>query len=314
MNEYWIGVDLGGTKLLAGLFDHEMKLVARTKQPTEYEQGADAVTARIAGAVEHLINEAKIDRSSIKGCGMGVPGQIDPKSRMIRYAPNLGWRDYDLLAKLPTEWRWPVVLENDVRMGTYGEFAHGAAKGAKHVLGVFCGTSIGGCLILNGELHTGFNGNGGEIGHTIVHWRKGTGLEQIAGRRAMMKRAGEQLADSPKRMRKNWKNVDLDTVKSSFLADLYAKDDTIAVQLIDDAARALGATIGGMVNFLSPEVVVIGGGVAGAMGDHFLERIWEIALRYTLPGAADGVECVAAALGDDAGIVGSAAFAKTKTL
>ena len=82
------------------------------------------------------------------------------------------------------------------------------------------------------------------------------------------------------------------------------------MQLVDDAARALGAAIGGVVNFLSPEVIVIGGGVTGALGDTFIERIWEIAQRYTLPGAATGIRCVPAALGDDSGIVGCAAYAK----
>jgi glucokinase len=214
---------------------------------------------------------------------------------------------------MPAAWRWPLVVDNDVRMGTYGEFALGAAKGARHVFGVFVGTGVGGGLILNGELHTGFNGNGGEIGHVIVHWRKGTELESIAGRKYMMKRATDILADSPKRVRKEWKHVDPSGVRSSQLAEFYLKDDPVAVQLVDDAARALGAAIGGVVNLLSPEVVVIGGGVTGALGDTFIERVWEIAQRYTLPGAAAGVRCVPAALGDDSGIVGCAAYAKAQT-
>jgi len=307
---YWIGVDLGGTKILAGLFDDQFRLLTRIKHPTGAEQGPDAVVQRIVQAVEQVITDAKINRSHVKGLGIGVPGQIDPKDRIIRYAPNLGWRDYPFLTKLPSNWDWPIVLENDVRMGTYGEFAHGAAKGSQHVLGIFVGTGVGGGLILNGELFTGFNGHAGEIGHTIVHWRKGTGLEQIAGRKALMKRASEQLADAPKRVRKEWKGVEPENVKSSQLAEFYNNDDPIAVVLIDDAARALGASIGSMINLLSPEVIVVGGGVAGALGESFLERIWEIAQRYTLPGAANGVRCVPAALGDDSGITGSAAYAK----
>ena len=204
------------------------------------------------------------------------------------------------------------MLENDVRMGTYGEFAHGAARGAKNVFGIFVGTGVGGGLILNGDLYTGFNGHAGEIGHTIIHWRRGTSLEEIAGRKYQMKRAKEILDDAPKRVRKEWKGVDLEKVKSSQLAEYYQKDDPVAVQLIDDAARALGASIAGVVNFLSPEVVVIGGGVAGALGDSFIERIWELALRHTLPGAADKVKCVPASLADDSGIIGCAAYVKAK--
>ena len=211
---------------------------------------------------------------------------------------------------MPAAWRWPLVVENDVRMGTYGEFAHGAARGARNVLGVFVGTGVGGGLIINGDLFAGYNGNAGEIGHLVVHWRRGSELESIAGRKYMMKRAKEILDDAPKRVRKEWKGIDLAAVRSSQLAEFYQKDDPVAVQLVDDAARALGAAIGGVVNFLNPEVIVIGGGVTGALGDTFIERIWEIAQRYTLPGAATGIRCVPAALGDDSGIVGCAAYAK----
>ena len=309
---YWLGVDLGGTKILSGLFDDSLKLLARSKQPTAAEGGPAAVFDCIAQGVDAVVRESGIDPSQVRGMGLGVPGQIEIGTTKIKFAPNLDWRDVDVRPFLPAAWRWPLVVENDVRMGTYGEFAFGAAKGARNVLGVFVGTGVGGGLILNGDLYTGFNGNAGEIGNLIIHWRRGATMESIAGRKPMMKRAKEILDDAPKRVRKEWKNVDLHGVRSSQLADFYLKDDPVAVQLIDDAARALGAAIGGVVNFLSPEVIVIGGGVTGALGDTFIERIWEIAQRYTLPGAATGVRCIPAALGDDSGIVGCAAYAKNR--
>ncbi len=307
---YWLGVDLGGTKILSGLFDDDLKLLARSKQPTSAEGGPSAVFARIVQGVEAVIRESNIEPGQIRGMGIGIPGQIELGTTRVKFAPNLDWRDVDLKPLMPATWLWPLVVENDVRMGTYGEFVHGAAVGARHVLGIFVGTGVGGGLVLNGELFAGFNGNAGELGHMVMHWRQGTELEAIAGRKYMMKRAKEILDDSPKRVRKEWKGVDLSTVRSSQLAEYYQKDDPIAVQLVDDAARALGAAIGGIVNFLSPELIVIGGGVTGALGDTFIERIWEIAQRYTLPGAATGIRCVAASLGDDSGIVGCAAYAK----
>jgi glucokinase len=309
---YWIGVDLGGTKILTGLFDDALTLVARAKRPTGAEAGPAGVFARIAEGVEAVLGDAGVAPSAVRGMGFGIPGQIVPGQPVVRFAPNLDWRDVDVKPLLPAGWTWPVVLENDVRMGTYGEFARGAAAGAKNVFGMFVGTGVGGGLILNGELFTGFNGHAGEVGHLIVHWRKGTHLEWVAGRKYQMKRAKELLDDAPKRLRKDWKAIDPDKVKSSQLADLYASGDQIAGQLVDDAARALGAAAGGVVNLLSPEVVVIGGGVTQALGEAFIERIWEIAQRYALPGAAANVRCVGAALGDDSGIVGSAAFARAK--
>lgn len=314
MNEpYWIGVDLGGTKILAGLFDANFKLLSRAKQSTNAELGGHVVFARIVQLVDTIIAESGVDPTKIAGMGLAIPGQIVPGARIVRYAPNLNWRDFDLTSLFPATWKWPVFIENDVRMGTYGEWSMGAAKGSKHVFGVFVGTGVGGGLILDNKLYNGFNGHAGEIGHIILHWRQGTSLEAIAGRRSLMSKVKEMLDDSPKRVRKEWKGVDLAAVKSSHLAEFYQKDDPIAVQLIDDAARALGAAIGSVINLLSPEVVVLGGGVAGALGESFRERIWEIALRFTLPRAAENVRYVAAALGDDSGIIGAAAFARDRS-
>jgi glucokinase len=311
---FWIGVDVGGTKILSGLFDSDFKLLSRVKSPTKPEEGGAAVFERIVEAVARVIEEAGVDGKKIKGMGLALPGQIVPGKTMVRYAPNLGWHDFNLKPLFPTSWHWAVHVENDVRMGTYGEWTHGAAKGARQVLGVFVGTGVGGGLILNGQLYTGFNGHAGEIGHIILHWLKGTELESIAGRRSVMTRAQQLLADAPKRVRKEWKGVDLANMRSKQLAEYYQNDDPIAVQLVDDAARALGAAIGSAINLLSPEVVVVGGGVAGALGESFLERIWEIAQRFVLPRAAEGVRCVAAALEDDSGLYGAAAFARANTV
>lgn len=312
MSNHWIGVDLGGTKILAGLFDDHFRVLARAKESTEAVEGAAAVFARIRSAVDALLAEAKVKPAHVRGMGLGIPGQIDPRMGKVRYAPNLDWRDLELATVIPSDWPWPVHVENDVRLGTYGEFMHGAAHGARHVLGIFVGTGVGGGIIVNGELYSGFNFNAGEIGHVVLHWRRGRTLEEISGRKYQMKRAKRLLEDAPKRVRKEWKGIELAKVKSSQLAEMYQKDDPIAVRLVDDAAKALGAAVGSMVNFLSPEVIVIGGGVAGALGDSFLERIWEIAQKYILPGAAEGVRCVPAALKDDSGIYGAAAYAKSR--
>jgi glucokinase len=308
---HWIGVDLGGTKILAGLFDDNMNPCGRAKEATPPpEAGPSAVFERIDKAVDKVLKETDVAPSSVRGLGFGVPGQIKPGTLIVKFAPNLDWRDVDLASHLPKSWTWPTFIENDVRIGTFGEWKHGAAKGARHVLGIFVGTGVGGALVLDNKLYHGFNHNAGEIGHIVLHWRKGKTLEDIAGRRSMMRYAAGLLADAPKRVRKEWKGVDLDAVKSSHLADFFEKDDPIAVQLVDSAAKALGAAIGSMINLISPEVIVLGGGVAGALGEGFRERVWEIATRYTLPGAADGVKFVAARLEDDSGIVGAAAYAK----
>src|SRR5262249_12292443 len=301
-----------GTKILAGLFDDNFRLLCRTKEATDAEHGAEAVISRIHAAVATLLADSGEDPATVRGLGMGIPGQVDPRIGKVRFAPNLSWRDLDLASIVAPNWRWPVHFENDVRLGTYGEFMHGAAVGAKNVLGIFVGTGVGGGIIINGELYSGFNFNAGEIGHIVLHWRRGTQLESIAGRKYQMKRAKKELEDAPKRVRKKWKDLNPARLRSSELAELYKQEDPVAIRIIGDAAKALGAAVGSMVNFLSPEVIVIGGGVAGALGDGFLERVWEVAGKYFLPAAGEGVRCVPAALKDDSGIYGAAAYAKSR--
>ena len=310
----WLGVDLGGTKILAGLFDDSLAVVARAKQPTNFEEGGPAVFGRIVAAVDALLRDGGASPADVRGMGLAVPGQIVPGSTVVRYAPNLDWRDFDLAPLFPGQWSWPVVVENDVRMGTYGEWTRGAAQGARHVFGVFAGTGVGGGLILDGKLFHGFNGHAGEIGHIIVGWKRGTELEAIAGRRNLMNRAGRLIADAPKAVRKNWKGVDPAAFKSSQIAEWAEKGDPVIGRLIDEAARAIAAGVGTVVNLLSPEVVVVGGGVTKALGPAFVERIWEIAQRYALPRATENVRCAMAALGDDAGITGAAAYARDRFL
>ncbi len=313
-DSFWIGVDLGGTKILTGVFNADMKLLARAKTATDHSTGPEGVFRQIRQLVDRVIEEQGVQIGQVRGLGICIPGQVDPAAHRVRYAPNLGWKDLDLKAMIPADWPVPCVYENDVKLGTYGEFTHGAAAGARHVLGIFVGSGVGGGLILNGEIYNGFKFSAGEIGHTILHWRKGTSLEDLAGRFAMMKRAAELLEDAPKEVRKAWKGVDLSGVKSSQLAHLVGKKDPVAMQLADDAARALGAAVASALNLLSPEVIVLGGGVAGALGEPFRERIWEVAQRFALPHVTDGVRFVPAALEDDSGIYGAAAFARTQLL
>jgi glucokinase len=309
---YWLGVDLGGTKILAGLFDNSLEVVGRAKQPTNFEEGGPAVFSRIVAAVDGLLNEAAASADQVLGMGLAVPGQVVSGSTIVRYAPNLGWRDFDLAPMFPKQWSWPVIVENDVRMGTYGEWAHGAAQGATHVFGIFPGTGVGGGLILNGRLYHGFNGHAGEIGHIIIDWKKGVSLEDVAGRRNLMNRAVKLIDDSPKSVRKDWKGTDPTSFKSSQIADYAARGEPIISRLVEEAAHAIAAGVGTVVNLLSPEVIVVGGGMTKALGPSFPERIWEIAQRYALPRATENVRCVMAALGDDAGITGAAAYAREK--
>src|SRR5262245_33863585 len=120
--DYWLGVDLGGTKILAGLFGDDVKPLARAKEPTPFDEGAEEVVESAVRAVDRVLTEAKVDRSQVRGLGFSVPGQVDWRTGFVTFAPNLDWHDIDLPSLLPKDWPWKTVVENDVRVGTFGEW------------------------------------------------------------------------------------------------------------------------------------------------------------------------------------------------
>ena len=232
------------------------------------------------------MKEANVEPAQIRGMGIGIPGQIEIGTTRVRFAPNLDWRDVDLRPLMPVAWHWPLVVENDVRMGTYGEFARGAAKGARNVFGIFVGTGVGGGLILNGELYTGFLGHAGRNRpYSFFTGERAPSSKRSPG--GSTDEAGEGNARRRPETRPQGMEGHRSRKGEEFATRrVYQKDDPIAVQLVDDAARAVGAAIGSVINLLSPEVIVIGGGVTEALKETFTERVWEFAQRYILPGAA----------------------------
>ena len=245
---YWLGVDLGGTKILAAIFDDNLRLLARSKQHTSAEGGPEGVMGRIVQGVEAVIHEANVDPLHIRGMGLGIPGQIVVGTTRVKFAPNLEWRDVDVQPLVPAGWHWPLVVDNDVRMGTYGEFAFGAAKGARNVLGVFVGTGVGGGLILDGKLHRGAHGTSGEIGHMIID---PNGPLDLCGQRGCLEAfiGGANIARETGH-----------TAAELFAA--AAKGNKHARMVVERAARYMGMALISLTNVIDPEMFVIGGGVS----------------------------------------------------
>ena len=165
---YVVGFDLGGTKMLAAVMDHQDTILGRAKRKTKAQEDPEVIYGRIAGTIDDALQEAEITKSQLLGIGIGSPGPLDSKKGVILETPNLNMHHFPLADRLKKDFGCPVVLENDVSTGTYGEFMFGAGKGYKHVLGVFPGTGIGGGLVLDGKLYTGATGAAGEVGHMIL--------------------------------------------------------------------------------------------------------------------------------------------------
>jgi glucokinase len=306
----WIGIDLGGTKIYAVIFDGTGVLAeAKRKTPT---QGGPLAVVDAMAAVVHDLGPS----SDLGGIGVGAPGVIDPEDGTVRQAPNLpGWMEpFGVADALSAALGGvPVVLDNDVNVGTLAEHRLGAGQGADNVLGVFAGTGVGAGVILDGRLRHGPTGGAGEIGHMIV--RRGGRLcgcggrghlEAYAGRAAMERRARDL-----ERKGRDTVLVDLAPgrrMTSGVFVKALSAGDAVATELIDDAVGALGVAIASAVSLLDIPLVVVGGGLADRLGPVFVRRVEQACVTDVFPRNPE-LRIVPAALGDRGGSIGAALMA-----
>ena len=191
-DDYVVGVDMGGTKILAAVINAKGEIVQQAKRATKPKKGPEEVIERITRCIREAIDSAELNPSQIRAIGIGSPGPLDPETGVIIFAPNLGWSNVPLKAKLEANLSIPTFVDNDVNVGTLGEYAFGAGQGVKNLVGIFVGTGIGGGIILDGKLFHGVNKTAGEVGHMIVEAkgpRCGCGnfgcLEAVASRTAI---------------------------------------------------------------------------------------------------------------------------------
>lgn len=314
-----IGVDMGGTKILSAVIDAEGNILGTAKVPTKADRGPSVVIDRIADSIRKAINKSGVATSSIQAVGIGAPGPLDPATGVVIFAPNLRWKNVRLKEELEARVGFPTFVDNDVNVGTLGEHVFGAGQGFQNVVGIFVGTGIGGGIILQGELFHGASKTAGEIGHIIVKAggpRCGCGtrgcLEAIASRTAMTKQFQKAIKKGQKSVLSELTGGDLSAIRSGVLAKAIRLNDKLTLKVIKKTTKYLGVGIGSIVNFLNPEMIVLGGGVVEALDDTFLNDIRAAAEKYALPNTLSGVQIVPAKLGDNAGILGAAALARQR--
>lgn len=313
--KYWMGFDLGGTKMMATVYDESYRPLASAKAKTPVNAGAKAVQARIREAIQEALKEAEVAPRGLSGIGVGCPGVLDLDRGVILEAPNLGWRNVPLRALLAGWFHCRVVLANDVDAGTYGEWRFGAGKGARTVVGVFPGTGIGGGCVYEGHLLRGKRGSAMEIGHLPIRengrlcgcGKRGC-LEAHAGRLAI----SAEVAQAAFRGEAPYIAVnagsDLKKLKSGLLARAVKAGDAVVERILRDAMRLVGRGIGGVVNLLAPDVVVLGGGLVEAMPRLALDEVRAGLKETAMDSFFRQVKVREAELGDDATTLGAAAL------
>jgi glucokinase len=315
--EFLIGVDLGGTKILAGVFDPQLTCLGRNKMSTKPERGANEVIERIARCVRDAADECDLDFKQLRGVGVGAPGAIDVASGKVIFAPNLQWQDVPLKKALEKALGVPVSIENDANSAMLGVYETELQSKPRHVIGIFIGTGIGGGIILDGKLYSGFNGTAGEIGHMVIEvggpkcncGNRGC-FEALASRTAIFRKITAAVKDGQKTLLTDMLGADLNDLRSGDLRKAIRKGDSLVEKVIEEAAEYTGIAVANLMNVFNPQTVVLGGGVIDALGDEMMAIIVATAGDYALNGTSKGVEIVASKTGDDAGIIGAAVLAR----
>jgi len=317
------GIDLGGTKIEAVVVDRKNAVRGQARQPTPTAGGPADVVAAMAATLGEAAAAAGVETGSLLGVGVGAPGPIDSAAGILLQATNLpGWSDpYPLGPELSAQCGAPVALGNDVGVAVAAEFELGAGRDDDSFLGVWWGTGVGGGIYLDGRPWHG-RGAAGEIGHVVVRMgrrREPSGLrlrgtmEAYAGRAAMEARARRLVERGQKTKLFSIMEAKGKTrLASGVWAKALREDDHMAVTLIDDAVRAIGAAAASTVNLLDLGLVVVGGGLGSRLGQPYADRIGE-AMQPHLLQPAKAPRIVVAELGDLGGAIGAALLAKNSS-
>lgn len=311
---FYLGIDLGGTNIKAGIVDHRGNLITSKYIATESTCGLEQVIGNVISISNHLIHEAEKRKLKIEAVGIGVPGPVD--EGVIIRCVNLGWIGVPITEVLQEALRLPVFAENDGNMAAIAELEAGALAGVQVGIAFTIGTGIGAGIIVNGRLHTGYHRIGGELGHMIVgenfyscHCGRTGCLETFSSASAMITYTKKLIAEgADSRLR----HICLDPVEELDAAEIMkaAKEgDVVALKAVDRAAIYLGKSIMNVVAVLDPEKIVIGGGVSQA-GEWFLDKIRTAANQERYFREISLLEITLAKFGNEAGIIGAAILAK----
>lgn len=312
----WLGFDLGGTKMMATVFDSNFKILASQRTKTKPQDGAKDVLNRVIETIKVAITSAKLKPSMLGGIGVGCPGPLDLNRGIIIESPNLGWKNVHLKDTLEKAFSCPAVIANDVDAGTFGEYRFGAARKARCALGVFPGTGIGGACVYEGHILRGKTSSCMEIGHMQVQPQGrvcGCGqrgcLETVASRLAIASEAAAAAYRGEAPHLVKFAGTDLADIKSGALARAIDEGDAVVERIVRNAARHLGGAIASVVNLLAPDVVVLGGGLVEAMPQLFVSEVRETVEARAMKSFTRSLKIVAAKLGDNAAVMGAAALA-----
>lgn len=308
---YYIGVDIGGTGVQAGVVDENGQILFRKECPTDVLSGFEKIMEDINQLVRTMLEENGVQISEVKSIGFGVPSFINKKGQVT--CVNLGWKEEDFINTLKSKFpEINVYAENDATVAALAEAKAGSMKGCDVGVMYTLGTGVGGGIIINGKVFNGAHNMGSEIGHVIVdtnYFDCNCGnngcLETFCSATAIIKYSKKLIEEGNDSKILELANNNIENINAKNVFDAYRLNDKVAIETINRFKEYLAKAIAGMINTLDPEVISLGGGVSRA-GDIILDGLDELVRRYIIYKNEDFADIVIATLGADAGIVGAA--------
>lgn len=317
----FVGVDIGGTKVAAGLVNTQGEILSSSRQPMVANGDAAAGLNSVASTIDALFVANSKAQETIRGIGICAPGPLDPKTGVVINPPNLKcWRNFPLADEMARRYRVPVKVDNDGNAAALAEFLWGAGQGFRNVFYACIGTGIGTGIIFDGRIYHGRTGAAAEGGHVSIDYHGsvcGCGkrgcIEALASGTAIARRAREKLAAEPARgpALRNLADGKSELVTSEMVGRAHAAGDPLATEILVETVELLAVWLGNIVDLLEPEVMIIGGGVAALLSPFFSELRNRMA-RHCVNSRFAEIPLVPAYYGADSGIAGGAALCSAR--
>lgn len=311
--KYYLGIDLGGTNIKVGVVNDEYKIIGRGDVKTNLPKTPDEIADLMAEASKLALADANLEIDNIEWIGIGTPGIANSATGVVEYSTNFDFYDVPLEKMIEDRLGKKAFIENDANAAAYGEFVAGAAKGANKAIAITLGTGVGGGIIIDGKIYSGFNFAGAEIGHIVIQHggrqcncgRKGC-FERYSSATGLIETTKEEMLKD--KSSKLWELVDgnIEKVSGKTAYDGMRAGDATAIKVVDTYVEYLASGISSIINIFQPEVLVIGGGICKE-GDTLLKPLTKIVMDEIYLGRNSPAPILKiATLGNDAGIIGAA--------
>ena len=314
-NNYRVGIDLGGTNIVAGVVDKDYNIIARAECKTAIPRPEADVCDSMADIVKKAVKKAKLTMDDIAYIGIGVPGAVNPETRIVETSPNLFFTNWEISKMMEERLHKFVKIENDANAAALGEFLAGSAKGCKNAVAVTLGTGVGGGIVIDGKIYSGSNFAGAELGHMVIVkdgkkcgcGRRGC-WEAYASATALINMTKDAIRNEKAEFSYMLDAVegDLDNVNGKTAFDAMKDGDATGKAVVEQYISYLATGITNVINIFQPDVLCVGGGVS-KQGENLLAPVRKIVEQERITKSNDKQTVICAAtLGNAAGIIGAA--------